>query len=77
MKGSYVHTCGLPAKDLTYLICRVHAGIDEMDIFLYVDLSGFLDVSTMHYLPYLVYYLQQSNVSSIGTYCICVGIGAI
>lgn len=27
------------------LVCRIHAGIDEMDVFFNIDLNNFLDVS--------------------------------
>ena len=41
----YMYVC-------TYMVCyiypRIHAGIDEMDVFINIDLNTFLDVRYVH-----------------------------
>ena len=34
---------------ITFFVLRVHAGIDEMDVFFNIDLNNFLDVSSYEY----------------------------
>ena len=36
-----------------YVYFRVHAGIDEMDVFINIDLNTFLDVSTYMYIVHV------------------------
>ena len=31
---------------ITFFVLRIHAGIDEMDVFFNIDLNNFLDVSS-------------------------------
>lgn len=49
----YLHMSLLDMYVRTYMVCciypRVHAGIDEMDVFINIDLNTFLDVRHVHH----------------------------
>lgn len=56
-----VHVCYM------YIYPRVHAGIDEMDIFINIDLNTFLDVRHVHH----VHTTSYSLLITLTCMCVC------